>query len=89
MIDNLENKLDQTDGVTKTEIETFIKYIETEEYDTDSVEMDIDEVDIGSPNTYHSSNILVNVCTSPASMANKTMKIRAYIHKHIHSACLR
>ena len=49
MIDNLENKLEQTDGVTKTEIEAFRKYIESEEYDTDSVEMDIDDVYISSP----------------------------------------
>ena len=63
-MDNLINHLEKRDGVTNLEIKSFIKYIDTEEYDTDSISMDIGQVIIGSINSYSHSNILVNICKS-------------------------
>ena len=63
-LDNLIDILDKTDGVKKFEIE-IVEYIKEQEYDTDSVSMDIlDEININSINTYSSSNILLNTYKS-------------------------
>ena len=84
MTDHLIDHLKERDGIRNSEIVSFIKYIETEEYDTDSICMDVIQVNIGSINTYSCSNILVNVCTSIRS----SILPRVMCHYFKHAKCV-
>ena len=87
-MDHLINHLRKVNGGTKIEMEIFRQFVKEEDYDTDSVRMDIEYVDMISPNTYSwtSSNILINVC--PLSSVASSMFPRAVYDYLNHIKCM-